>query len=204
MAHFTWRSFDAGQTSISSGDAALDPAGVVDLRHRACSSLQFLARFFQALLGLPLEDLSMHGGAGRRMILVRRSRMLDIVVTMFAMLFAFLAGGLWIGWTLARHRHRAARDLPRHPARQAAGAVRLEHPDHAGAAGAADVHPDGRDPVPHAPVAVAVPRARAVGRRCCRAACCTSTSSAARSSRRSPARRPRPRRWSAASRSPSC
>ena len=27
--------------------------------------------------------------------------MLIIVVTMFVVLFAFLAGGLWIGWTLA-------------------------------------------------------------------------------------------------------
>src|SRR6185503_3492860 len=27
--------------------------------------------------------------------------MLEIVIVMFAVLFAFLAGGLWIGWTLA-------------------------------------------------------------------------------------------------------
>ena len=27
--------------------------------------------------------------------------MLEIVLTMFVVLFAFLAGGLWIGWTLA-------------------------------------------------------------------------------------------------------
>jgi len=27
--------------------------------------------------------------------------MLIVVVTMFVVLFAFLAGGLWIGWTLA-------------------------------------------------------------------------------------------------------
>ena len=27
--------------------------------------------------------------------------MLEIVITMFVVLFAFLAGGLWIGWTLA-------------------------------------------------------------------------------------------------------
>ena len=27
--------------------------------------------------------------------------MLEVVLTMFVVLFAFLAGGLWIGWTLA-------------------------------------------------------------------------------------------------------
>ena len=87
-----------------------------------------------------------------------------ITGTMFAILFSALAGGIWIGLTLGATGAVHARDLPQHPARQAAGAVRLEHPHHAGAARAADVHPDGRDPVPVAPVALAVPGARAVGR----------------------------------------
>jgi hypothetical protein len=94
--------------------------------------------------------------------------MLIVVVTMFVVLFAFLAGGLWIGWTLAAPARSCWR-CSRHPARQAAGAVRLEHPDDAGAAGPAAVHPDGRDPVPHAPVADAVQRPGALGQACCRA-----------------------------------
>ena len=65
-------------------------------------TIQFAARFLQAALGLPLEDLSMRAGARRR---IKREEaqpiMLIVVVTMFVVLFAFLAGGLWIGWTLA-------------------------------------------------------------------------------------------------------
>jgi TRAP-type C4-dicarboxylate transport system permease small subunit len=61
MAYFTWRSFDSGQTSVSSGTLMWIPQvfvtfGVVLL------TVQFVARFFQAALGLPLEDLSMRAG----------------------------------------------------------------------------------------------------------------------------------------------
>jgi TRAP-type C4-dicarboxylate transport system permease small subunit len=62
MAYFTWRSFESGQTSVSSGTLMWIPQffvtfGVVLL------TVQFVARFFQAALGLPLEDLSMRAGA---------------------------------------------------------------------------------------------------------------------------------------------
>lgn len=61
MAYFTWRSFESGQTSVSSGTLMWIPQvfvtfGVVLL------TVQFVARFFQAALGLPLEDLSMRAG----------------------------------------------------------------------------------------------------------------------------------------------
>ena len=62
MAYFTWRSFESGQTSVSSGTLMWIPQifvtfGVVLL------TVQFVARFFQAALGLPLEDLNMRAGA---------------------------------------------------------------------------------------------------------------------------------------------
>ena len=62
MAYFTWRSFDSGQTSVSSGTLMWIPQifvtfGIVLL------TVQFVARFFQAALGLPLEDLNMRAGA---------------------------------------------------------------------------------------------------------------------------------------------
>ena len=101
MAYFTWRSFDAGQTSVSSGTLVWIPQffvtfGIVLL------TVQFVARFFQAAFGLPLEDVNMRAGTSPN----RNARdgqriMLIVVVTMFVVLFAFLAGGLWIGWTLA-------------------------------------------------------------------------------------------------------
>ncbi len=61
MAYFTWRSFAAGQTSVSSGTLVWIPQffvtfGIVLL------TIQFVARFFQAALGLPLEDVSMRAG----------------------------------------------------------------------------------------------------------------------------------------------
>lgn len=61
MTLFTWRSFESGQTSISSGTLLWIPQtfvtfGIVLL------TIQFVARFFQAALGLPLEDLSMRAG----------------------------------------------------------------------------------------------------------------------------------------------
>ena len=62
MAYFTWRSFESGQTSVSSGTLMWIPQifvtfGIVLL------TVQFVARFFQAVLGLPLEDLNMRAGA---------------------------------------------------------------------------------------------------------------------------------------------
>ena len=62
MAYFTWRSFESGQTSVSSGTLMWIPQifvtfGIVLL------TVQFVARFFQAALGLPLEDLNMRAGA---------------------------------------------------------------------------------------------------------------------------------------------
>jgi TRAP-type C4-dicarboxylate transport system permease small subunit len=61
MAYFTWRSFDAGQTSVSSGTLVWIPQffvtfGIILL------TIQFVARFFQAAFGLPLEDVSMRAG----------------------------------------------------------------------------------------------------------------------------------------------
>jgi TRAP-type C4-dicarboxylate transport system permease small subunit len=62
MAYFTWRSFESGQTSVSSGTLMWIPQifvtfGIVLL------TVQFVARFFQAALGLPLEDINMRAGA---------------------------------------------------------------------------------------------------------------------------------------------
>jgi TRAP-type C4-dicarboxylate transport system permease small subunit len=61
MAYFTWRSFDSGQTSVMSGTLVWIPQffitfGIILL------TIQFVARFFQAALGLPLEDVSMRAG----------------------------------------------------------------------------------------------------------------------------------------------
>jgi TRAP-type C4-dicarboxylate transport system permease small subunit len=58
MVNFTWRSFTGDQVSISSATPLWIPQSVVTFG--VCLlMLQFVARFFQALLGLPLEDLSM-------------------------------------------------------------------------------------------------------------------------------------------------
>jgi TRAP-type C4-dicarboxylate transport system permease small subunit len=62
MAYFTWRSFDAGQTSVSSGTLVWIPQAFVSFGV-VLLTVQFVARFFQAALGLPLEDLSMRAGA---------------------------------------------------------------------------------------------------------------------------------------------
>jgi len=61
MAYFTWRSFESGQTSVSSGTLVWIPQvfvtfGIVLL------TIQFAARFLQAALALPLEDLGMRAG----------------------------------------------------------------------------------------------------------------------------------------------
>jgi TRAP-type C4-dicarboxylate transport system permease small subunit len=62
MTYFTWRSFDAGQTSISSGTLLWIPQAVVTFGIFLLT-IQFVARFLQAALGLPLEDLSMRAGS---------------------------------------------------------------------------------------------------------------------------------------------
>src|SRR5476651_40579 len=61
MAYFTWRSFDAGQTSISSGTLVWIPQFFITFGI-ALLTVQFVARFFQAALGVPLEDVSMRAG----------------------------------------------------------------------------------------------------------------------------------------------
>jgi TRAP-type C4-dicarboxylate transport system permease small subunit len=61
MTYFTWRSFVAGQTSISSGTLLWIPQAFVTFGI-ILLTIQFVARFFQAALGLPLEDLSMRAG----------------------------------------------------------------------------------------------------------------------------------------------
>jgi TRAP-type C4-dicarboxylate transport system permease small subunit len=61
MAYFTWRSFDTGQTSVSSGTLVWIPQAFVTFGI-VLLTVQFVARFLQALLGLPLEDLNMRAG----------------------------------------------------------------------------------------------------------------------------------------------
>jgi TRAP-type C4-dicarboxylate transport system permease small subunit len=61
MAYFTWRSFDSGQTSVSSGTLVWIPQAFVSFGI-ILLTVQFVARFFQAALGLPLEDLNMRAG----------------------------------------------------------------------------------------------------------------------------------------------
>ena len=62
MAYFTWRSFDSSQTSVSSGTLVWIPQAFVSFGI-VLLTIQFIARFFQAALGLPLEDLNMRAGA---------------------------------------------------------------------------------------------------------------------------------------------
>jgi TRAP-type C4-dicarboxylate transport system permease small subunit len=62
MAYFTWRSFDAGQTSVSSGTLVWIPQAFVTFGV-ILLTVQFAARFLQALFGLPLEDLNMRAGS---------------------------------------------------------------------------------------------------------------------------------------------
>lgn len=61
MAYFTWRSFDAGQTSVSSGTLVWIPQAFVTFGI-ILLMIQFFARFIQAALSLPLEDVSMRAG----------------------------------------------------------------------------------------------------------------------------------------------
>jgi TRAP-type C4-dicarboxylate transport system permease small subunit len=62
MVRFTWTSFSSNQVSISSGTALWIPQAMVTFG--VCLLvLQFVARFFQAALGLPLEDLTMRAAS---------------------------------------------------------------------------------------------------------------------------------------------
>ena len=62
MVNFTWRSFTSDQISLSSATPLWIPQARVTFG--VCLLvLQFVARFFQALLGLPLEDLSMRAAS---------------------------------------------------------------------------------------------------------------------------------------------
>ena len=55
MVRFSWGAFERGQTSISSGTLLWIPEAVIAFG-MVLLALQFLARFIQAVLGLPLED----------------------------------------------------------------------------------------------------------------------------------------------------
>lgn len=62
MVNFTWRSYSAGQVSISSESPLWVPQALVTFG--VCLlMLQFVARFFQAALGLPLEDITMRAAS---------------------------------------------------------------------------------------------------------------------------------------------
>ena len=61
MAYFTWRSFERGQTSVSSGTLVWIPQALRHLRHHACWRCSSWP-LFPGALGLPLEDLSMRAG----------------------------------------------------------------------------------------------------------------------------------------------
>ena len=146
-----------GQTSVSSGTLVWIPAGLRHLRHGAAGDPVRRALLPGAVR--PAARGCQHAGRRRRRMTHAGMQpiMLIVVVTMFAMLFGlFWPAACGSAGRSAVTGHAAAGAVPRHPARQAAGAVRLEHPHHAGAARPAAVHPDGRDPVPHAPVAIAV------------------------------------------------
>jgi TRAP-type C4-dicarboxylate transport system permease small subunit len=62
MVNFTWRSFTSDQVSISSATPLWIPQALVTFG--VCLLvLQFVARFIQAVLGLPLEDLNMRAAS---------------------------------------------------------------------------------------------------------------------------------------------
>jgi TRAP-type C4-dicarboxylate transport system permease small subunit len=62
MVNFTWRSFSSDQVSLSSATPLWIPQALVTFG--VCLLvMQFVARFFQALLGLPLEDLNMRAAS---------------------------------------------------------------------------------------------------------------------------------------------
>ena len=62
MVNFTWRSFTSGQVSISSESPLWVPQALVTFGI-VLLVLQFVARFLQALFGLPLEDLDMRAAS---------------------------------------------------------------------------------------------------------------------------------------------
>ena len=62
MIKFTMGSFASGQTALSSNTPVWIPQAVVTFG-MILLALQFLARFIQALLGLPLEDSRLKAGA---------------------------------------------------------------------------------------------------------------------------------------------
>jgi TRAP-type C4-dicarboxylate transport system permease small subunit len=62
MVNFTWRSFVSGQVSISSESPLWVPQTLVTFGI-CLLVLQFIARFFQAALGLPLEDLNLRAAS---------------------------------------------------------------------------------------------------------------------------------------------
>jgi TRAP-type C4-dicarboxylate transport system permease small subunit len=62
MVNFTWRSFSSDQVSLSSATPLWIPQALVTFGI-CLLVLQFLARFFQALLGLPLEDVTMRAAS---------------------------------------------------------------------------------------------------------------------------------------------
>ena len=62
MVNFTWRSFSSGQVSISSESPLWVPQALVTFGI-VLLVLQFVARFLQALFGLPLEDLNMRAAS---------------------------------------------------------------------------------------------------------------------------------------------
>jgi TRAP-type C4-dicarboxylate transport system permease small subunit len=62
MVNFTWRSFVSDQTSISSATPLWIPQLLITFGI-CLLVLQFVARFLQAALGLPLEDLSMRAAS---------------------------------------------------------------------------------------------------------------------------------------------
>ena len=62
MVNFTWRSFSSDQVSLSSATPLWIPQALVTFGI-CLLVLQFVARFFQALLGLPLEDLNMRAAS---------------------------------------------------------------------------------------------------------------------------------------------
>ena len=62
MVNFTWRSFTGDQVSISSATPLWIPQIVVTFGI-CLLMLQFVARFVQAALGLPLEDLNMRAAS---------------------------------------------------------------------------------------------------------------------------------------------
>jgi len=62
MVNFTWRSYVSDQVSISSATPLWIPQALVTFGI-CLLVMQFIARFFQALFGLPLEDLNMRAGS---------------------------------------------------------------------------------------------------------------------------------------------